>query len=305
MSDPTSCRPARRPDRRRRAGRPDDGGPPARARLRAALIDKAPHPSDEVEGPGPLAAVAGDARRPRDRRPTSSPPAGLSTPAGSTATASSCRDHRRRRRRGHGLSQAAHDLPQSETERLLTEHLREVGVAVERPVELVRFAERGDGVDATLRHADGREEEVRCDWLLGCDGAHSTVRHALGLEFTGEAEPNDWILADCRIDGLPDEVSIFWHAKGVLAFFPFGEGRCRIIADLGTGRATASRADPTLAEVQAIVDDRGPGGVTALRRRSGSRASASTNARSPTTARAGASSRATRPTSTAPPAARG
>ena len=62
-------------------------------------------------------------------------------------------------------------LPQSDTERLLAEHLREAGIAVERPVELARFAETGDGVDATLRHDDGREEEVHCHWLLGCDGA--------------------------------------------------------------------------------------------------------------------------------------
>jgi 2-polyprenyl-6-methoxyphenol hydroxylase-like FAD-dependent oxidoreductase len=153
-------------------------------------------------------------------------------------------------------------LPQSETERLLTEHLREVGVAVERPVELARFAERGDGVDATLRHADGREEDVRCDYLLGCDGAHSAVRHGLGLEFTGKADPNDFLLADCRVDGLPsDAISLFWHPEGALAFFPFGDGRCRIIADLGVSEGDGKPRDPSLEQVQAIVDDRGPDGV--------------------------------------------
>ncbi len=159
-------------------------------------------------------------------------------------------------------------LPQSETERLLTEHLREVGVPVERPVELARFAERGDGVDATLRHADGREEDVRCDYLLGCDGAHSAVRHGLGLEFTGKAELNDFLLADCRMDGLPDDtISLFWHPKGALAFFPFGDGRARVIADIGAPPADGKPRDPTLEEVQAIVDERGPGGVRLSDRR--------------------------------------
>ena len=153
-------------------------------------------------------------------------------------------------------------LAQSETERLLTEHLQRVGITIERAVELTAFTDHGDHILATLRHADGRDESVRCAWLLGCDGAHSIVRKQVGLEFTGEAEPNDWILADCRIAGpIPqDELSLFWHQKGVLAFFPFSD-RCRVIADMGTARGTNHPADPSLAEVQAIVDERGPAGV--------------------------------------------
>jgi 2-polyprenyl-6-methoxyphenol hydroxylase-like FAD-dependent oxidoreductase len=154
-------------------------------------------------------------------------------------------------------------LAQSETERLLAEHLRRVSIEVERRVELTAFADHGDQVVATLRHADGNDEQVRCDWLLGCDGAHSNVRHTLGLDFTGEAEPSDFILADCRVEGpIPhDELSLFWHHKGVLAFFPFAAGRCRIIADMGTVQAADHPRDPSLIEVQAIVNERGPAGV--------------------------------------------
>jgi len=39
----------------------------------------------------------------------------------------------------------------------------------------------------------GREEIVRCAWLAGCDGARSTVRHGIGAEFTGQAEPNEGV----------------------------------------------------------------------------------------------------------------
>jgi len=38
-----------------------------------------------------------------------------------------------------------------------------------------------------LRHADGHEETVSADWLVGCDGAHSAVRHGLGAPFAGSA----------------------------------------------------------------------------------------------------------------------
>jgi 2-polyprenyl-6-methoxyphenol hydroxylase-like FAD-dependent oxidoreductase len=154
-------------------------------------------------------------------------------------------------------------LAQSETERLLAEHLRRMGIEVERSVELTAFSDHGDHVVATLRHADWREEQVSCDWLLGCDGAHSTVRHLLKMDFTGEAEPSDFILADCRVEGpIPlDELSLFWHHKGVLAFFPFAAGRCRIIADMGTAQSTGHPPDPSLSDVQNIVNDRGPVGV--------------------------------------------
>ena len=83
------------------------------------------------------------------------------------------------------------------------------------------------------------------------------------MDFFGEAEPNDWILADCRIDGpIPmDEVTIFWHAKGVVAYFPFTPTRCRVIADMGSAKGSDKPADPSLAEVQAIIDERCPAGV--------------------------------------------
>lgn len=155
-------------------------------------------------------------------------------------------------------------VPQSETERLLAEHLAAKDVTIEREVELVTFAEQPNGVACTLRHGDGRTESIDVPWLVGCDGAHSTVRHVLGMEFTGAAEPNDWMLADAHIEGrlAIDEVSIFWHEKGVLAFFPIARDRFRMIADLGEAGAEAARAELTLAEAQARVDERGPGGLT-------------------------------------------
>jgi len=154
-------------------------------------------------------------------------------------------------------------IPQSETERLLVEALAETGAVVERGVELTGFQQGPERVDAVLRHPDGAEESVSVRWLIGCDGAHSTVRHALGMEFTGAAEPSDWILADLRVRGMAhdDELRIDWHEKGILAFFPMGGGRFRVIADQGKARGTGHPPDPSLADVQRAVDERGPKGL--------------------------------------------
>jgi len=155
-------------------------------------------------------------------------------------------------------------IPQNETERLLTDHLANNNIHVERPVELLSFAEKENTVACTLRHADGSTESTETPWLIGCDGAHSTVRHTLGFPFTGHAEPNDWMLADVHIAGpLPeDEITVFWHEKGILALFPITTTRFRVIADIGPASEHAKPPDPTLSDVQARVDERGPGGLT-------------------------------------------
>lgn len=155
-------------------------------------------------------------------------------------------------------------LPQSETERLLEEHLNRLGVRVERQMELIRFETGETGVKTTLRSASGQEEELDVPWLIGCDGAHSTVRHGLGMPFTGSTLQSNWILADVHLKAFPfpiSEIATYWHEQGVLVVFPISPGRYRIVADLGSGEEHP--ADPTMSDVQRILDVRGPGGLVA------------------------------------------
>ncbi len=158
-------------------------------------------------------------------------------------------------------------IPQSETERLLARHLARFGVAVEREVELIGFEDSPGGIAARLRHADGREEVMETPWLLGCDGAHSAVRHGLALEFRGEAQGDDWMLADIRLHGdgapAPDEIAPYLHRDGPLVIFPIPGGRSRLIARAGRTDPAHPRPDPTLADVQAMIDARTGGGFRA------------------------------------------
>jgi 2-polyprenyl-6-methoxyphenol hydroxylase-like FAD-dependent oxidoreductase len=98
---------------------------------------------------------------------------------------------------GAGLSRYpfAFALPQDVHERLLIAHLERAGVQVERNTELVAFSESASGVTATLRR-DGATEAVAATYLCGCDGAHSTVRHALKLGFPGGAYAQVFYVAD-------------------------------------------------------------------------------------------------------------
>lgn len=160
-------------------------------------------------------------------------------------------------------------IAQSETERLLEEHLLSLGVRVERRTELSRFAQLPDSVSCTLSRPDGSSESLTASWLLGCDGAHSTVRHSLGMEFLGKTLSTVWTLADLHLSGIdgPPAIQIFWHEQGILALFPLGKNRFRLIADVGEAPESPSGSEPpvpSLAELQRILDVRGPGGLVAF-----------------------------------------
>jgi 2-polyprenyl-6-methoxyphenol hydroxylase-like FAD-dependent oxidoreductase len=155
-------------------------------------------------------------------------------------------------------------LPQSDTERLLEKRLGRLGINTQRQTELSSFEQDENGVAAVLRNANGQEEVVKADWLIGCDGAHSAVRRGLGLSFLGNTLQSDWILADLHLSGYPlptTEMVTYWHEDGVLLIIPMSATRFRIIADLGRSKGSAP-ANPTLDQIQAIIDRRGPGGMT-------------------------------------------
>ena len=52
--------------------------------------------------------------------------------------------------------------------------------------KLVSFQDHGDHVAATIENTEtGEISTLRCRYLIGCDGGSSTVRKALGIEFSG------------------------------------------------------------------------------------------------------------------------
>jgi 2-polyprenyl-6-methoxyphenol hydroxylase-like FAD-dependent oxidoreductase len=149
-------------------------------------------------------------------------------------------------------------LPQSETERLLTEHLRQSGVVVERDKELIGLSKSDDKVRVVTRNSGGLEETIESGWLIGCDGAHSSVRHLLQVPLEGEAYPETFLLADVKIDGSLDHVHLhlFLTDEGIVGIFPFRGDRCRVIASTPPEAKADSPEDLQLQEIQAIVQKR-------------------------------------------------
>ncbi|MGN6651982.1 FAD-dependent oxidoreductase [Trinickia sp.] len=124
-------------------------------------------------------------------------------------------------------------LEQSVTERVLAEHLAALGVEIERGVELIGLRQDAAHVEVQLTHAGGRQETCRAAYVVGADGAHSTVRHLLGLSFTGQTLEQTFMLADLQVDSdlSDDEFHLFASAEGLAGIIPMGAGRHRLIAD--------------------------------------------------------------------------
>ncbi len=161
-------------------------------------------------------------------------------------------------------------LPQDVTERFLEQHLNRLGVQVERGSSFISLSHSGGplnsttGLKAVIGHPGGGHEIVETKWLVGCDGIQSAVRKYMEMPLQGGSRESDWAMADVHLTGIglnPSEFTSFWHDDGVLAIFPIQQGAYRIIADLGKGPGLWPQ-DPTMSDIQALLDKRGPGGLT-------------------------------------------
>ena len=91
------------------------------------------------------------------------------------------------------------------------------GVTVQFGCELTDFTQDDDGVTAQLRAADGQDRTVRARYLVGCDGASSTVRRKLGIELHGDSH------LTMR--------QAFFHCPDLFARIPIGKGNHYHFAD--------------------------------------------------------------------------
>lgn len=161
-------------------------------------------------------------------------------------------------------------------------HLATFGTSVDRGVELRAFRETDQGVTAMLVKADGETETLHCHYLVGCDGAHSTVRHGLGLSFEGDQYPLEFMLGDVEVRwALPHGYGCrFLHIAGdqaddFLVYIPLPERHRYRLSTIMPSDPDASRhpaevehgvltdrPPPTLADLQAAVDLLAPAGTT-------------------------------------------
>jgi 2-polyprenyl-6-methoxyphenol hydroxylase-like FAD-dependent oxidoreductase len=127
-------------------------------------------------------------------------------------------------------------IPQPVVDRLL----------VRRGAAVTGFEQDDDGV--TVELAGG--ERLRSRYLVGCDGARSTVRKLLGIGFPGEPSRNDTLMGEMAATASQEEIAAtvaeIHETNRVFSLSPFGEGVYRVVVPVAG--VSEDRAEPPTIE---------------------------------------------------------
>ena len=151
-------------------------------------------------------------------------------------------------------------VPQDVTERLLVQELQSKGGHVEYQTKFVSAEQDDDGVDVAIERT-GNSAKLRVSVVVGCDGAHSAVRHQLNLPFEGAGYRGSFLLADVDTNtALPgDEMQLCPSEFGPVAIFPMSATRRRVVATIDNPEGDA----PSLDLVRRILAQRAPSSIEA------------------------------------------
>ncbi len=126
-------------------------------------------------------------------------------------------------------------LPQSETETVMEDALKERGLTVEWNCEMKDIRLAGEKVEVDVRDATGRGCGGTFDFVYAADGAHSRVREILGLGFSGYTHKRLWSIADVEISDWPFPEATAMaslHHTGDMGFIiPIGPNRFRAVSN--------------------------------------------------------------------------
>ncbi|KAI0777976.1 FAD binding domain-containing protein [Irpex lacteus] len=107
------------------------------------------------------------------------------------------------------------NIGQCHTEEILRAHLAKYNVSLELGTELVSFSQDDEGITAeVVHHSDNTQERkiIRAQYLVGADGAKSTIRKQLNIPFVGETkEVMRLVVADIQVTGITEA---HWHQWG-------------------------------------------------------------------------------------------
>jgi 2-polyprenyl-6-methoxyphenol hydroxylase-like FAD-dependent oxidoreductase len=148
-------------------------------------------------------------------------------------------------------------LPQYETQRILEDHLKSLGGAVERGVTVTKLELDGNGVLVELVHADGTVETVHPRVVIGAGGAHSITRDSMDERLEGDTYQGHFLVADIVMQApFPrDETSFVFGPDGLLLLAPLSGGRWLTFQDLDESVETVS-AEDVVARVAARLGGR-------------------------------------------------
>ncbi|SDE16298.1 rifampin monooxygenase [Glycomyces harbinensis] len=136
-------------------------------------------------------------------------------------------------------------IPQPVVVDLLETHAVQSGAQVRHGVAVAAFEQDDEGV--TVELADG--ERLRSRYLVGCDGARSTVRKRLGVGFPGEPSRTETLMGELEVAAPQEEIAAkvaeVQETDRSFSLTPFGGGAYRVVV---SAAGVGDRAQPPTLE---------------------------------------------------------
>ncbi|EME74444.1 monooxygenase [Bacillus sonorensis] len=121
-------------------------------------------------------------------------------------------------------------LPQTETEKVLDEHARSLDVCILRGHEVLAVRQNDENAELVVQGPDGLTF-LTAAYIVGADGAGSTVRKQAGIAFPGTDASITAVLGDVSLDNPPN--SNFYtsmNEEGAVVIVPLSPGIYRVLS---------------------------------------------------------------------------
>jgi 2-polyprenyl-6-methoxyphenol hydroxylase-like FAD-dependent oxidoreductase len=146
-------------------------------------------------------------------------------------------------------------IPQSRLERRLEEKALKLGAEIRRSERVCRAEETADGISVGVR-TDSGEYHIESSYLIGCDGAESTVRSLSGVPFMGEEFPFYGLTGDLAFEPTNPLLGLLGAhhlPDGLFTLTPTGPGQLRILTAEFDSVSADRNAPATREELQEAV----------------------------------------------------
>ena len=135
---------------------------------------------------------------------------------------------------------------QNQVEEIMAAWVAELPVQIHYGREVTGFAQDGTGVNVEL--SDG--QSLRADYLVGCDGGRSVIRHTAGIEFEGWDATRSNLIAEAELTEEPPR-GIRRDARGVHGLHRLEDGKTvRVVV---TEQQLGPSSEPTLRDLSVAL----------------------------------------------------